>query len=92
MIGHTVPMGWVRRAFAPKNWVPPQFRPYVTPGELRVAFLWTPVAGYVGGWALAWIGVPVWLTWPSAFVVGALIGRSQVRDWKARAFHEHLKP
>lgn len=56
MIGHTVPMGWVRRAFAPKNWV------------------------------------PVWLTWPSAFVVGALIGRSQVRDWKARAFHEHLKP
>lgn len=56
VIGHTVPMGWVRRAFAPKNWV------------------------------------PVWLTWPSAFVVGALIGRSQVRDWKARAFHEHLKP
>lgn len=85
-------LGWMRRALSPKNWVPPQFRHVVTPGELRVTFIWTPAAGYVGGWALDWIGVPAWLSWPSAFVLGALIGQAQVQRWKARAFHERIEP
>jgi disulfide bond formation protein DsbB len=90
-------MGWVRRAFAPKNWVPPQFRPYVTPGEARSMSAW-PVLGSVTAAVVAdeVFGWPPWAVLVSTCVLviaWVVIATERVcaRALK-RLNHEHLKP
>lgn len=93
-------MGWVTRAFTPRNWVPVYARRHVTTSELREMYLWPPlVVLTLSLTAVLVFNRTVWPGWATAisagiatFVWGTLSARAVNRRVHWRVGHERIEP